>query len=270
MHSNISTLEFAKQTAKDAGALIKRLRQTTLSTDFKDGIELVTNADTEADSFIRERIEHHYPDHQILAEESNPNLDSIEFAGRSVWVVDPIDGTVNYAHDHAQVAISIALIVDGTIEVGVVYNPFTDELFYAQQSQGAFLNDTAIRPSGKQDLQRALVATGFPYDKQGQLPLLINRLHRVLEQVADVRRLGSAALDICWVACGRLDAYYESVSLWDCAAGLLIAKEAGAECGHFIAPQTRRYKHLESKHLLIASPKLFTPIHDILKHTESF
>lgn len=265
MHANTSTLDFAKQTALDAGALIKRLRHNTLSTDFKEGIELVTNADTEADHFIRQCIEREYPDHQILAEESNPDLNSIEFAGRSVWVVDPIDGTVNYAHDHAQVAVSIALIIDGKIEIGVVYNPFTDELFHAQKSGGAFLNEQTISASTKHDLQRAIVATGFPYDKQAQLPTLINRLHKVLQNVADVRRLGSAALDICWVACGRLDAYYESVSLWDCAAGLLIAKEAGVQCGHFVEPESTEYAHLESKHLLLATPYLYPALKDILR-----
>ncbi|EAT12734.1 inositol monophosphatase [Bermanella marisrubri] len=267
MHSITSTLEFAQQTAREAGELIKRLRQSELRTDFKKGIELVTNADTEADRFIRQCIEREYPDHQILAEESNPDLDSIEFDGRCVWVVDPIDGTVNYAHNHAQVAVSIALIIDGNIEIGVVYNPFTDELFHAQKSKGAFLNNRPISASDKQDLERAIIATGFPYNKQAQLPILINRLHKVLQHVADVRRLGSAALDICWVACGRLDAYYESVSLWDCAAGLLIASEAGVQCGHFIKPESTQYAHLESKHLLLSNHQLYPAIEEILRNT---
>jgi len=257
--------QFAQHTAKQAGALVRQLREETLlSTDFKQGIELVTNADTAADDFIREAIEKRFPLHQILAEESNPDIDSIEFSGQSVWVVDPIDGTVNYAHGHAQVAISIALIIDGTIEIGVVYNPFTDELFHATKNGGAFLNEQSITASHKQNLNRALVATGFPYDKTQNLPELINNLHQILKHVADVRRLGSAALDICWVACGRLDAYYETVSLWDCAAGLLIASEAGVTCGHFSSPASKQFAHLDPNCLLLATPKLYDPLHAIL------
>lgn len=259
-------LEFATDIAQQAGSVISKMRaDTQLHHDYKNGVELVTNSDLAADKLITQAIQDHFPDHQILAEESNPNIQSITHNSTPLWVIDPIDGTVNYAHHHHQVAISIAYVVKGKIQVAVVYNPFLRETFSAIRKKGAWLNDQPIRCSATSQLDRALVATGFPYDKTNQLDQLMQRLHKVLQHCADIRRLGSAALDICWVALGRLDAYYETVSPWDCAAGWLIAKEAGARCGYFIKPDEPITHELHSKHLLIATPALYEPLKKILK-----
>ncbi|GAA6136135.1 inositol-1-monophosphatase [Oceaniserpentilla sp. 4NH20-0058] len=264
-----SIMSFASDIASQAGDLIVSLRaQNRLRHDYKQGIELVTDADIAADKLIADAIRLKFPNHQILAEESNPNMDAIVHDDTPLWVIDPIDGTVNYAHHHQMVAISIAYVVKGKIQVAVVYNPFLSEMFSAIRKQGAWLNDQPIRCSQTKDLNRAIFATGFPYDKSTQLPQLITRLQSMLEQCADVRRLGSAALDICWVALGRLDAYYETVSPWDCAAGWLIAKESGAKCGYFIQPNDSITHELHSENLLICTPALFEPIKTILQKAQ--
>lgn len=260
-----SILAFASDIAMQAGDLIVSLRAgNQLSHDYKRGIELVTNADISADTLITNAIKQRFPSHQILAEESNPDFSHLNLDEEPLWVIDPIDGTVNYAHHHQMVAISIAYVVKGKIQVAVVYNPFMAEMFTAIRKQGAWMNDQPIQCSKTQALDRAIFATGFPYDKQTQLPQLINRLSCMLEHCADVRRLGSAALDICWVALGRLDAYYETVSPWDCAAAWLIAKEAGARCGYFIQPESAILHELHSENLLISTPTLYEPIKKIL------
>lgn len=260
-----SLLEFASDIASQAGDLIVSMRaQQQLKQNYKQGIELVTSGDLAADQLITDAIKTRFPNHQILAEESNPDFNTLSLDDTPIWVVDPIDGTVNYAHHHQMVAVSIAYVMKGKIQVAVVYNPFMAEMFCAIRKQGAWLNDQPIHCSKTQDLNRAIFATGFPYDKSKQLPLLINRLHHMLQHCADVRRLGSAALDICWVALGRLDAYYETVSPWDCAAAWLIAKEAGAKCGYFIEPPEEVKHELHSENLLISTPMLYESIKTIL------
>jgi myo-inositol-1(or 4)-monophosphatase len=262
-------LKFTTDIAMQAGTLITEMRASSqLNHNYKNGIELVTNSDIASDKLITDAIRQRFPSHQILAEESNPDLNSIEHADTPLWVIDPIDGTVNYAHHHHQVAISIAYVVKGKIQVAVVYNPFLSEMFSAIRKKGAWLNDQPIRCSATTELNRAIIATGFPYDKTNQLDQLMSRLHKVLANCADVRRLGSAALDICWVAMGRLDAYYETVSPWDCAAGWLIAKEAGARCGYFIEPQQPLNHELHSEHLLVATPAIYDPLKRILQDAQ--
>ena len=169
---------------------------------------------------------------------------------------DPIDGTVNYAHGHIQSAVSIAYCEHGQITLGVVYNPFTDELFSAELGQGAKLNGATIRVADETNLRRAIIATGFPYIKEG-IDDMVERVRSILHHCADIRRLGSAALDICWLAAGRLDGYYESLSLWDFAAARLIAAEAGAVCGHFGAVPEDVDPQFFNKNLLIANPALY-------------
>ena len=228
-----SLMKFATALARDAGALIvKERNKNELTLQFKSGNELVTNADLQADRLICERIIDQFPQHLIISEESSPNLGRVQDLTAPVWIIDPIDGTVNYAHGLNQSAISIAYVENQRVQCGVVFNPFTNELFSAEAGKGAFLNRAPIRVATEIDLKRAIIATGFPYDKSAIAPM-IGRLQAVLSQCADIRRLGSAALDICFVAMGRLDGYYESLSVWDFAAARLIATEAGAQCGHF-------------------------------------
>lgn len=257
--------EFAKAVAMHAGDLIVREREeNALQRDFKGGNELVTQADLKADALIAGLIRQRYPGHMILSEELAPDLDDVSSVAGDLWIVDPIDGTVNYAHGHRQSAVSIAHVKDGAIDVGVVFNPFTRELFWAERGGGAFLNDRPIRVAGETDPRRAIIATGFPYDKSYLEPML-QRFCQILRECADIRRLGSASLDICWVAAGRLDGYYESLSLWDFAAAQLIAIEAGARYGHFsevppgVAPQ------FHCKDILVANPELFPRLWEILQ-----
>ncbi len=260
-----SILEFTTQLAETAGDLIVQMRATSqLTSAYKQNVELVTNADTASDDLITQAIRDKFPDHQILAEESQPDLSSIVHDDTPVWIIDPIDGTVNYAHYHHQVAISIAYCVKGQVQVAVVYNPFQAEMFTAIRNQGAWLNDQPIQCGNKKHLNTALIATGFPYVKQGKLATLMACLETILQHCADVRRLGSAALDICWVAMGRMDGYYESVSVWDCAAALLIAKEAGAKCGHFSQVPTDYPKELYPENILVSNPVIFDELNGLL------
>ncbi len=261
-----SILGFTTQVAEQAGDLIVQMRANRqLKTSYKKNIELVTDADIASDQLIIEAIKSRYPDHQFLSEESNPNLSTIEYSDTPLWIIDPIDGTVNYAHYHQQVAISIAYCIKGQVQVAVVYCPFQAEMFTAIRHQGAWLNDQPIRCSEKTQLNKALVATGFPYDKQGKLPQLMSSLEAILTNCADVRRIGSAALDICWVAMGRMDAYYETVSVWDSAAAMLIAREAGAKCGHYVDLPKGAVIELYSENLLISNVAIFDKLKTILK-----
>jgi len=257
--------DFARGLAREAGRLIVEEQQRAgLSRAFKRGRELVTEADLKADRLICGRIGREFPSHRILSEESSPDLPEAHRQPQPVWIIDPIDGTVNFAHGHNQSAVSIAWARRGRIELGVVYNPFTDEMFSALRGGGATLNGAPIEASGETELGRALVATGFPYEKDGLEPL-VRRLDAVLRHCADIRRLGAAALDICWVACGRLDGFYATLSLWDFAAAGLIAREAGATCGHFSDPPPGTPAEFHNENILIATPALFEPLRVLLR-----
>lgn len=262
MHDDLSAItEFAEETAQQAGELIiQERRGGNLEHDYKEATELVTQADIRADEFITQRIQKAFPEHRILSEEAMPDLAQAENLDTPLWIVDPIDGTVNYAYGHAQVAVSIAYAEKGRVCAGVVHCPFQQETFMATQGQGALRNRMPIEVASATDLRRSLIATGFPYGKD-EIPTLIRRLERVLTRCRDIRRIGSAAADICWVACGRLDGYYESVSPWDFAAARLIALEAGATCGHFSTVPEGYPEDLWGRDLIITAPG----IHDALK-----
>ena len=258
-------LAFSKLLARETGKLIDQERATVpLTRNYKGGRELVTQADLKADGLICDRLAAAYPGHAILSEESSPRLQEVWISPVPVWIIDPIDGTVNYAHGHNQSAVSIAYCEAGRITLGVVYNPFTDEMFHAVAGQGAFLNDSPIEVARETELSRALIATGFPYVKDGIDPM-VKRLGKVLAHCADIRRLGSAALDICWLAAGRLDGYYESLSLWDFAAARLIALEAGATCGHFSEIPAGIDPQFHTSDLLISNPALYPQLRELLE-----
>lgn len=257
--------QFTLGLAREAGQLVRRERaQADLNHSYKQGNELVTHADLMADRFISEAIRGRYPESGIISEESAPEVGNLQSRTEPLWIVDPIDGTVNYAHGHSQSAVSIAYAEAGQILFGAVYNPFTDEMFHARAGGGARLNGEPIRVAGETDLRRAIIATGFPYRKAG-IDAMVERLRRILKDCADVRRLGSAALDICWVAAGRLDGYYESLSLWDFAAARLIALEAGATCGHFSELPEGADPQFYTQNLLIANPALFPLLRALLR-----
>jgi myo-inositol-1(or 4)-monophosphatase len=257
--------DFAKALAREAGTLIRQLREDApLTQAFKNGNELVTNADLQADALICRAIAARFPEHAILSEESSPTLGNPKTINKPLWIIDPIDGTVNFAHGHRQSAVSIAWVEAQQVRCGVVYNPFTDELFAARLGGGATLNDEPIQVSAVTELRQALVATGFPYDKSVIGPL-VDRLHGVLAHCADIRRLGSAALDICWLAAGRLDGYYESLSVWDFAAAQLIATEAGARFGHFSPVPPGSNPQFHATDILIANPSIYPQLLAVLQ-----
>jgi myo-inositol-1(or 4)-monophosphatase len=218
---------------KAAAIAIAQRRDHTVSVNFKGARDLVTSADLACESAIIEVIKANFPEHKILAEESKQSLSPADYGSGYVWVIDPIDGTTNYAHDLPHVGISVACVKDGQTVAGVVAAPFYNEIFTATKGSGAYLNDQPIHCRSVDSVKQALITTGFPYDRDN-VPNISRRLERVLAQCRDLRRLGAASLDCCWVACGRLDAYFEeTVKSWDAAAGVLIAREAGATLGHY-------------------------------------
>jgi len=258
-------IQFAKAAAVNAGDMIVQERKhNSLQREFKGGHELVTQADLKADALITKLIHEAYPNHLILSEELAPDIGDVSSLEQDLWIVDPIDGTVNYAHGHSQSAVSIAHVRNSKIEAGVVYNPFTSEMFWAKAGGGAYLNDSPIEVAQVSDPRRAIIATGFPYDKATLEPML-KRVAQVLRECADIRRLGSAALDICWVAAGRLDGFYESLSLWDFAAAQLIAREAGAQYGHFSEVPAGVDPQFHCDDILVANPALFPCLLEILQ-----
>lgn len=256
--------DFAETIAREAGELIRRERDgDRLKTNYKQNSELVTHADVMADRNITAAIRERYPDHRILSEETSPDRALADDLDTPLWIIDPIDGTVNYAYGHPQVAVSVAYADQGHVRVGVVHAPFTDETFRAVRGDSATLNRQPIRHSGATDPRQSLFATGFPYGKDNLAPLL-KRLDTMIHHCRDLRRIGSAALDICWVACGRLDAYYESVSPWDFAAARLIALEAGARAGHFSPVPEGQPEDLWGQDILITAPGVYDAIRELL------
>jgi myo-inositol-1(or 4)-monophosphatase len=196
----------------------------------KSAIDLVTEADTESEKRIIATIRRSFPDHAILAEESGHTDGDSEH----LWLIDPLDGTTNFAHCVPIYAVSIALAVRGQIVVGIVLNPASGELFAASQGHGAQLNARAIGVSQIASVSDSLLATGFPYDFRNLVKPVMTRLRSCAAACQGVRRIGSAALDLCYVACGRFEGFWEErLKPWDTAAGYLIASEAGATVTNF-------------------------------------
>jgi myo-inositol-1(or 4)-monophosphatase len=207
-----------------AQAILDHLGRLT-HIDKKGAIDLVTAADLASEAAVIQTIRQTFADHGILAEESGIRHGETGCQ----WIIDPLDGTTNFAHGLGLFAVSIAFVLDGALTVGIVLNPVTGELFTATARQGATLNGVPISVSDTGLLQDSLLVTGFPYDFKHHLAPMITRFTRCLSASQGVRRLGSAALDLCYVACGRFEGFWEQhLKPWDTAAGCLIAREAGA------------------------------------------
>jgi myo-inositol-1(or 4)-monophosphatase len=218
-------LRFATQIAREAGnLLVQKLGSAKITS--KGDINLVTEADIAAENLIIERIRSHYPQHGILAEESG---EAVLVGGKKSdwkWIIDPLDGTTNYAHGYPCFCVSIALEYKGVLELGVVYDPMRDEMFAAERGQGATLNDRQIRVSKVDELSQAMVCTGFPYNVR-ERPDFARGFAKFTMEAQAVRRDGSAALDLAYVACGRFDGFWEDgLNPWDIAAGALLIFEA--------------------------------------------
>jgi myo-inositol-1(or 4)-monophosphatase len=219
----------------------------------EEGIDIVTDVDRASEDIIMSAISKEFPGHDILTEET-----STERAGSSwLWVVDPLDGTVNFAHGYPVFSISIALMEDGRLMAGIVHDPLKKETFYAIRNGGAFLNGDAIRVSGAKRLKESIVATGFPYNKAYHPDNNIAEFASVLPHVQGLRRGGSAALDLAYVSCGRLDGFWElKLKPWDMAAGMLLVAEAGGRVTDRVGNPTDMYTYC-----VVASNEL---IHDKL------
>ncbi|OGW80466.1 MAG: hypothetical protein A3G33_09820 [Omnitrophica bacterium RIFCSPLOWO2_12_FULL_44_17] len=213
----------------EAGSILKTAIDQPKKISFKSPISLVTETDKKAEAVVIEIIKTAFPTHSILAEESNPQGKT-----PNKWIIDPIDGTTNFAHGLPIACVSIAYEENGIIQVGGVWNPFLGEWFWAERGKGASLNGKKISVTKAKSLKESLVATGFPYDRIKFGKYYIHIMENVLYRTQDVRRLGSAAIDLCYVACGRFDGYWEfRLNPWDQAAGVLIVEEAGGKVTNF-------------------------------------
>jgi len=225
-------LNFAIETARDAGRLL--LEKFGRITDIrkKGDINLVTEADLASEALIIERIKSYYPKHSILAEESG---EAVVTGGDASWkwIIDPLDGTTNYAHGYPCFCVTIALEHNGEIVTGVTFDPTRDELFAAEYGQGATLNGKPIRVSAAERLSDSLVVTGFPYNFKSKLNFE-RHLTEFMLGSRGVRRDGSAAIDMAYVACGRFDGFWEEgLNPWDVAAGYLLIEEAGGRVSNY-------------------------------------
>lgn len=216
--------------ALEAGKLIKDFSSRGFAVSSKDSVNnLVTEADHASEKLIIQIIREAFPDHHILTEESGELPKDSQYK----WIIDPIDGTVNFANGIPICCVSIALEKDGEMLMGAVYNPYINEFFFAEKGKGAFLNDQPIHVSKKSRLEESCLVTGFPY-KYPESGGLLETFGSLIKAGIPVRRLGSAAIDLCWVACGRFDGYYEFfLNPWDSAAGFLIVQEAGGTVTDF-------------------------------------
>jgi myo-inositol-1(or 4)-monophosphatase len=219
-----------------AGALHRRNIDRPNKVLFKNGspINLLTWVDQACDRLVRQTILRRFPDHDLLTEESV----ATDKGSRYKWIVDPLDGTTNFAHHFPQACVSIGLEVDGVVVLGGVYDSFREELFWAEKGRGAFLvsgrTTRRLKVSATRRLKGSLLLTGFPYDRRERMDLYMSYVKAFMMKIQGIRRAGAAALDLCWVACGRVDGYWEwRLKPWDVAAGQLIVTEAGGRMSDF-------------------------------------
>lgn len=220
------TLNIATRAARAAGKVLLRYldRVEHIKPDAKGHNDFVSDVDRLAEATIIKELRARFPSHAILAEESGIQGPESEYQ----WVIDPLDGTTNYLHGFPQFSISIALKHKGQLECGLVYDPLREELFTAARGEGAQLNDRRIRVASRTSLDGALIGTGFPFRDQRHIDAYLGMFKSIIEVTAGLRRPGSAALDLAWVAAGRTDGFWElGLSEWDCAAGALLILEAG-------------------------------------------
>jgi len=250
MHAMLNVAVMAARRGGDS--LIRNMNKLEkLKVEQKGRNDFVSDADRAAEVEVIETIHRHYPDHAIRAEESGTS-------GKSdyEWIIDPLDGTTNYLHGFPVFCVSVAVAHKGRVEHGAVYDPLRQEFFTASRGEGAQLEGRKIRVSGRVDLERALIGTGFPYrDSNEKLEPYVNMLVSAMKNTSGVRRAGAAALDLCYVAAGRLDAFWETGLMpWDMAAGALIIREAGG----IVSGLDGSENYLDSGHILCGSPKIYS------------
>lgn len=248
--------DFAERTARAAGDEVLQIRQRReVRVAEKKFHEMVTSADLRSDEMIRAAIRSRYPGDRMLTEESiRQDVRDVGYSG-TLWVVDPIDGTVNFAYGLPGFAVSIAVALDGAVQAGAVYAPALGLSFAAARGEGATLNDAPIHAGSPPSLASSLVSTGFPYDR-AQTDHAIRRMALLARSCRDVRRMGAAAIDICRVGAGLLDAHVETLSPWDIAAAGLIAREAGAVMAHLRGVPAGVPAELCGDEVLYAAPSI--------------
>ena len=258
-------LNTAVKAARKAGAIINRasLDVDLVQVSAKGRSDFVTEVDRAAEEAIIDVLRTAYPQHGFLAEESGAS--SPEGNNEYTWIIDPLDGTTNFIHGFPQYAVSIALQQRGQLTQAVVYDPTRNELFTASKGRGAFLNDRRLRVSRRTQLRECLIGTGFPFRSLEKLDAYLRIFKRITEETAGIRRPGAAALDLAYVAAGRLDGFWEfGLSPWDMAAGALLILEAGG----FIADLDGEGNYLTSGNVVCGSPKVFPQLLKLIQEAQ--
>ena len=255
------TLADLDNMARAAGRILREGYEKDHDVKFKGAIDLVTEIDHQSEAYLLEEIRRRWPGSRVLAEESGESGRGDEL----VWYVDPLDGTVNYAHGVPMFCVSVACAWEGQTRLGAVYDPLRDEMFSAERGRGARLNGRAIHASTVSELQKSLLVTGFPYDSWTAIANNLELFTRFTRLTQGVRRLGSAALDLCYTAAGRFEAFWElSLSPWDVAAGGLIAEQAGARVTNL---QGKPNYLAPPQSVLAAAPEVYDQMLAVLNQT---
>jgi myo-inositol-1(or 4)-monophosphatase len=263
----LSEFEFAgvaAEIAREAGTLLREFYERGVKTEYKGDVDLVTEADRASEALIRQRLAEHFPEHGVYGEEGT----RVRMSGEYRWYVDPLDGTTNFAHGFPVFCVVLGLErrvpglaekADGEMVCGVIYDPLRDELFVSERGKGAWLNGRRIAVSKTKTLQESLIATGFPSHKRHRSPN-VHFYQEFTLRSHGVRRAGSAALDMAYVACGRLDGYWEfKLNPWDTSAGYLLIEEAGGTVTHFDGSRFT----LDSREVLATNGLIFVEMKEL-------
>lgn len=251
--------ETALQAALASGEILKSRYGKVASIDYKSAFNIVTDVDAASEREVIRIIRESFPDHQILGEESGVHA----AATTHRWLIDPLDGTTNYAHSYPFFCVSIGFESDGEMQFGIVFNPISDEMFIAEKGKGTMLGNTPVRVSSITTLSASLLATGFPPDTATAAYSNIKEFARLTDMCHGVRRDGSAALDLSFVACGRLDGFWEyKLAPWDLAAGTLIVREAGGQ----VTSLAGEAFDINTGHVLASNSLIHSAIVDALAH----
>jgi myo-inositol-1(or 4)-monophosphatase len=257
-----SFMQAAVEIAREAGAFLKERLQVDHKIDFKGEINLVTEADRRSEEIITSRLKHLFPDHNIMAEEGT----NITMGSEYRWIIDPLDGTTNYAHGFPVFCVSIALQSMSQVILGVIYNPMLDELFVAERGEGAFLQGRKIHVSHTKHLAEGFVATGFPYDVRENCRDVLAYFNEMIPKAQAIRRQGSAALDLAYLAAGRFDGFWElRLNPWDTAAGWILVEEAGG----MVTDLSGRPYFLESPSIVASNGVMHKELMEVLDQASS-
>lgn len=252
-------LNIATRAARSAGNIVVRYldRLDELTVASKQANDFVSEVDRQAEDAIIQTLRKAYPDHAILAEESGKQGEN-----DYLWIIDPLDGTTNFLHGFPSFSVSIALQHKGTLEQAVVYDPLLQEMFTATRGSGAMVNNRRLRVSRRRSLEGALLGTGFPFKQQEHLDTYLATFKALFPDAAGIRRQGSAALDLAYVAAGRLDGFWEiGLNPWDMAAGVLLIREAGGIVGDFEGGG----QYMDTGNIVCGNPKVFAAIVNTIK-----